>query len=169
MFETPQELDELQGLLDRSMAGAGPHLSSILSDERCLSALAVSQRLTGMRLLSVATVTADGRPLVGPVDGYFLHGAFHFSSARSSVRLRHLASRPAVSATHLPGESLAVTVHGRAELYELDDPERRALREAMLDHYLPLQGSAFEEWLDQADALGARIIPEKMFTFSLAE
>jgi hypothetical protein len=75
---------------------------------------------------------------------------------------------PAVSATHLPDESFAVTVHGRAEVYELTDLERGALRHAMLDHYLPLQGSAFEAWLDQADALGARIIPEKMFTFSLA-
>jgi hypothetical protein len=167
MFETPQELDDLQGLLDRSMAQAGGHLASIISPETRLSASALCQQLTGMRLLSVATVTADGRPLVGPVDSYFLHGAFHFSSSRTSVRLRHLAARPAVSATYLPGESLAVTVHGRAELYELNDPALSEQREAMLDHYLPLQGPAFEEWLDREDPLGARIIGEKMFTFSM--
>jgi hypothetical protein len=169
MLETPQELDELHALLEASMDSAGVHLASIISSERRLGASALCQQLIGMRLLSLATVTADGRPLVGPVDGYFLHGAFHFSSARTSVRLRHLAVRPAVSATHVPGDSLAVTVHGRAELYELNDPGHAALREAMLDHYLPLQGAAFEEWLDQADALGARIIPEKMFTFSLTD
>src|ERR1700738_5010058 len=60
-----------------------------------------------------------GRRLAGPVDGYFLHGTFWFSSGRNSVRMRHLAARPAVSATHLPGEELAVTVHGRADLFEV--------------------------------------------------
>ena len=40
------------------------------------------------------------------------------------------------------------------------------LRQAMLDHYLPRQGPEFETWLDELDALGARIVAEKMFTFS---
>ena len=80
--------------------------------------------------------------------------------------MRHLAARPAVSATHLPGEELAVTVHGRAGLFELSDPAHGELRQAMLDHYLPIQGPAFETWLDQANAIGARIAAEKMFTFS---
>jgi hypothetical protein len=82
--------------------------------------------------------------------------------------MRHLAARPAVSATHLPGEDLAVTVHGRAELFALSAPEGRELRQAMLDHYLPRQGPEFETWLDELDALGARIMAEKMFTFSTA-
>jgi hypothetical protein len=30
------------------------------------------------------------------------------------VRFRHIGKRPQVSATHLPGEELAVTVHGHA-------------------------------------------------------
>ena len=94
-----------------------------------------------MRLLVVATVTADGRPLTGPVDGYFLHGTFWFGSARNSVRMRHLAARPAVSATHLPGQELSVTVHGRAELFDLLDPAGDELRQAMLDYYLPTQGA----------------------------
>ena len=121
-----------------------------------------------MRLLVLATVTADGRPLAGPVDGYFLHGTFWFSSGRDAVRMRHLAARPACSATHLPGEELAVTVHGRAECFALDDPACGELRQAMLDEYLPKQGPAFEEWLDGVDAVGVRIVPEKMFTFHLA-
>jgi hypothetical protein len=82
--------------------------------------------------------------------------------------MRHLAARPHVSATHLPGEDLAVTVHGRAQLFPLQDPACAELRQAALDEYLPKQGPAFEEWLRNADALGARIEPEKMFTFHLA-
>ncbi len=167
MLENPAEIDHLQQLLDRSAAGAGPHLRGIITDERRLSAEQVIQRLQGMRLLTVATVTADGRPLVGPVDGYFLHGSFYFSSGRNSVRMRHLTARPAVSATHLAGEELAVTVHGRAELFDVRDPAHGELRQAMLDYYLPRQGPEFETWLDQLDAVGARIVAEKMFTLSM--
>jgi general stress protein 26 len=166
MHESPAELDRLQDLLDASMAAAGPHLSSIITDERRLTADDLTQRLQGMRLLVLATATADGRPLAGPVDGYFLHGSFWFSSGTDSVRMRHLAARPAVSATHLPGDELAVTVHGRAELCELRDAAGGELRQAMLDHYVPLQGAQFETWLDSIDGLAARIAPEKMFTFA---
>jgi hypothetical protein len=116
--------------------------------------------MQGMCLLVVATVTADGRPLVGPVDGYLLHGSFFFSSGRDSVRMRHLAVRPGVSGTHLPGEEFAVTVHGRAELFDMGDPAHGELRQAMLDHHLPQQGPAFETWLDRENPIGARIAAE---------
>jgi hypothetical protein len=149
MLETPEELDNLQQLLDRSMAGAGEHLRGIITGERRLSAAELAGRLQGMRLLAVATVTADGRPLAGPVDGYFLHGT--------------------VSAIHLPGEELAVTVHGRAELFEMRDPACAELRQAMLDWYVPRQGPEFESWLDALDAVAARIEPEKMFTFAMKD
>jgi len=166
VLETPEETARLQELLDASAAGAGPHLSGIVTGDRRLSAERLCARLTGMRLITVATVTADGRPLAGPVDGYFLHGAFWFSSARNSVRVRHLAARPAVTATYLDGEELAVTVHGRAELFDLDGPAGAGLRQAMLDHYLPLQGPAFEAWVDEVDGVGARIAAGKMFTYA---
>lgn len=167
MLENPAELRALQDLLDRSMADAGPHLRSIVTEERRLPADELCRRLQGMRLLVVATVTADGRPLAGAVDGYFIHGTFSFSSSTDAVRMRHLAARPAVSATHLPGESLAVTVHGTAELFDLHGPDGDDLRRAMLEHYLPVQGPAFAEWLANMDGLGARIVPERMFTFHL--
>lgn len=142
-------------------------MRDIITAERRLTAEQVCVKLHGMRLLTAATVTADGRPLTGAVDGYFLHGSWYFSSGRNSVRMRHLGVRPAVSATHLPGDELGITVHGRAELFELDDPAHGELRRAMLDHYLPLQGPSFETWLDEADAMGVRIIADKMFTFSM--
>jgi hypothetical protein len=80
--------------------------------------------------------------------------------------MRHLAARPAVSASYLPGDELGVTVHGRAELFDIRDPAHGELRQAMLDHYLPRQGPEFEVWLDEADSVGARIVAEKMFTFA---
>jgi nitroimidazol reductase NimA-like FMN-containing flavoprotein (pyridoxamine 5'-phosphate oxidase superfamily) len=168
MYETPEELRRLQALLDSSAEAAGDHLRDVITDERRLSAEQLSERLVGMVLLVLGTATADGRPLVGPVDGYFIHGSFYFSSGRRSVRMRHLAARPAVSATHLPSEALAVTVHGTADLFDIADPRRPELRQAMLEHYLPLQGPSFEEWLDSEDMLAARIDAQKLFTFQLA-
>ena len=168
MLETPEEVTRLQQVLDRSAAGAGEHLRGIITDERRLSATQLIERLQGMRLLIVATVTADGRPLAGPVDGYFLHGTFWFSSGRNSVRMRHLAARPAISATHVPGEELAVTVHGRAELLDLREAAGGELRQAMLVWYVPRQGPEFETWLNGLDAVAARIEPEKIFTFAMA-
>jgi hypothetical protein len=168
MLETSEELDRLQTVLDASMAGAGPHLRDIISDERRVDAQRLAERLQGLCLLVLATATADGRPLGGPVDGYFLHGTFWFSSGTQSVRMRHLAARPSVSATYLPGEDFAVTVHGRAECHPMHDAACAELRQAMLDAYVPKQGPAFEEWLANVDAIAARIEPAKIFTFQMA-
>ena len=101
------------------MARAGTHLARVITPERRLDAAAVCRRLEGMRLLTLATVTADGRPLAAPVDGIFYRGAFHFGTAPDAVRLRHVRARPDVSATHLDGETFAVTVHGRAGIIDI--------------------------------------------------
>ncbi|WP_344666118.1 pyridoxamine 5'-phosphate oxidase family protein [Catenulispora yoronensis] len=167
MLETTEELAALQSLLDQSIAAAGPHLRGIITEKRRLDAASLVGRLSGMRLITVATATADGRPLTGPFDGYFLRGSWWFSSGPDAVRIRHLRARPAVSATYLPGEEMSVTVHGRAELFDLHGPECADLRQAMLDFYLPKQGPAFQEWMDGlVGGVGVRIVASKMFTFS---
>ncbi|MEY9854503.1 hypothetical protein ABH935_000100 [Catenulispora sp. GAS73] len=166
MLETTEELAALQRLLDDSAAAAGPHMRDIITDDRRMDAGALAVRLQGMCLITVATVTADGRPLTGPFDGYFLHGSWWFSSGPEAVRIRHLKARPAVSATYLPGEELAVTVHGRAELFDLHGPECAELRQTMLDHYLPKQ-PGFQEWMEGlTGAFGVRVDARKLFTFS---
>ena len=142
MHESQADLAALQELLDRSYASAGAHLLSIHTPDRRLRAGQVAERLTGMCLLALATVTADGRPVVGPVDGIFYRGAFHFGSASDSLRFRHIRSRPQVSATHLPGEELAVTVHGRAALVDLRGGESAGLRETLLEVYVPRYGQS---------------------------
>lgn len=166
MHETTDDLAALQALLDRSYAAAGAHLRSIHTPERRLAAEQVAERLTGMRLLALATVTADGRPIVGPVDGIFLRGAFHFGSAPDSLRFRHIRRRPQVSATHLPGEELAITVHGRAVPVDVNGPEGAELRRTLLDIYLPRYGAEWEEMLD-AGAVYARIDADRMFTYHM--
>jgi nitroimidazol reductase NimA-like FMN-containing flavoprotein (pyridoxamine 5'-phosphate oxidase superfamily) len=166
MYETPEEIAALQSVLDRTYAAAGRHLLSIHTPERRLTAEQLVEQLQGMRLLTLATVTADGRPITGPVDGIFVHGAFHFGSAPDSARFRHIAKRPQVSATHLPGEELSVTVHGRATAVDVQAPEGTDVRRALLDIYVPRYGAEWEQFMDSGP-LFARIDAERMFTFSM--
>lgn len=166
MHETPADLTALQDLLDRSYAAAGRHLLSIITPQRRLSAEQVAERLTGICLLALATVTADGRPIVGPVDGIFFRGAFHFGSAPDSLRFRHIRRRPHVSATHLPGEELAVTMHGRALPIDVHSDAEAQLRQTLLDVYVPRYGPQWEEFLDSGPVY-ARIHADRMFTFHM--
>jgi Pyridoxamine 5'-phosphate oxidase len=165
MHETPEDLEAVQAVLDASYAQAGEHLLGIHDPERRLDAAGIAERLQGMVLLTLATVTADGRPITGPVDGIFYRGAFHFGSSPRSVRFRHIDRRPQVSATHLPSEELAVTVHGTAEPADTapDSPFRQVLR----DIYIPRYGAEWEQMLD-GGARYVRIAPRRMFAFHMS-
>ncbi|HSP27699.1 MAG TPA: pyridoxamine 5'-phosphate oxidase family protein, partial [Ilumatobacteraceae bacterium] len=168
MHERPDDLAELQAVLDRSYESAGPHLRGIATTDRRLDAGQLAERLTGMRLLVLATSTRDGRPINGPVDGIFYRGRFHFGSSPESLRYRHLRERPAVSATHLPGEFLAVTVHGDAEVIDVHAPEHAEFKQTVLDIYTPRYGDEWAAMLD-GGAWYARINASRMFTFSMPD
>jgi general stress protein 26 len=168
VLETPEDIETLQELLDASFAGAGPHLTNIIDPARRMSAQELVEHMQDMCLLTLATVTADGRPLTAPVDGYLLRGEFHFSTGSDAAKLAHLRARPQCSATWLPGEQMCVTVHGRAELYEILDSSRPEQKQAMLDYYLPRQGPSFEAWLNNSSPIGGRIRADKLFTFRSA-
>jgi nitroimidazol reductase NimA-like FMN-containing flavoprotein (pyridoxamine 5'-phosphate oxidase superfamily) len=166
VHETAEDLAALQELIDRSYERAGTHLLRILTPERRMTAEQVAERLDGVCLLSLATATADGRPIVGPVDGIFYRGAFHFGSAPDSVRFKHISKRPHVSATHLPAEELAVTVHGKAVLVDVASPEQAGFRSTLLEIYVPRYGEGWEKFLDSGVQF-ARIDADRMFTFQM--
>jgi uncharacterized pyridoxamine 5'-phosphate oxidase family protein len=173
VHETADDLRALQELLDRSYGTAGSHLKSIIRSDRRVSAEELASRLTGMRLLALATVTADGRPIVGPVDGIFFRGAFHFGTAPDAVRWRHICARPQVSATHLPREEFAVTVHGRAVPVDIRSDAGQDVRQTLLEVYVPRYGPQFERFLDGTGdgpeaPVYARIEARRMFTFQIA-
>jgi nitroimidazol reductase NimA-like FMN-containing flavoprotein (pyridoxamine 5'-phosphate oxidase superfamily) len=164
--ESDADLARLQALLDRGYAAAGPHLLRIHTPERRLDAAGIAERLTGMVLLALATAGADGTPVVGPVDGVFLRGSFHFGSSPDSLRARQIGRRPEVSATHIPGEELAVTVHGRAQPVDVGAAEGAELRESLLKIYVPRYGEEWEEFLDSG-VLYWRIDARRIFAFQM--
>jgi nitroimidazol reductase NimA-like FMN-containing flavoprotein (pyridoxamine 5'-phosphate oxidase superfamily) len=157
--ETPEDIAELQRLLDESHASAGAHLKEIFSDERRVSAADLPERLPGVQVLALATVTARGEPRVAPVDGHFYRGRFYFGSSERSLRFRHIRARPAVSATVTHGEEFAVVVHGRA--VEID--VRAEDDGGLVRHLAGVYGVDWEDW--GGDSPYARIDAEKMFTF----
>ncbi len=171
MHETAADIAALQALLDRTYDAAGAHLRGITTPERRVSAAALCEQLTGMTLLVLATVTADGRPIAGPVDGIFYRGAFHFGTSPHAVRARHIRARPQVSATHLPREEFAVTVHGRAVPVDIRAAEGIGLRETLLEIYVPRYGDEWEQFIDPPDSDKApvyfRIDADKMFSFQM--
>ena len=171
MHETPEDIAALQELLDRSYAVAGQHLRSITTPERRVPAAQLCEELTGMVLLVLATVTADGRPIAGPVDGIFYRGSFHFGTSPDAVRARHLRLRPQVSATHLPREGFAVTVHGRAVVIDVRSPEGAGLRDTLFEVYVPRYGDEWAKFLDPGPDGRApvyfQIIADRMFSFQM--
>ncbi|MEU4418415.1 pyridoxamine 5'-phosphate oxidase family protein [Nocardia salmonicida] len=116
MRETSEDLAELQALLEASLSSATSHLRSIIDGENTLTAAQLAQTLTGMCTLALSTVTAKGEPRISAVDGHFLHGRWHFGTARTAAKARHLAARPATSVAHLRGEDLGVFTHGAVEV-----------------------------------------------------
>jgi general stress protein 26 len=135
MLETTEEVTALQRLLDASHASSTEHLRDIITDERRLTARDVVALMTGMRVLSVATVTAAGEPRISAMDGHFLHATWTFSTSGTSAKARHLAARPAVSVAHVDGERLALFSHGRVELMRPADPDWDEILGHWTDHY----------------------------------
>ncbi|HET9647518.1 MAG TPA: pyridoxamine 5'-phosphate oxidase family protein [Microlunatus sp.] len=142
MFETPDELARLQALLDASHARSTDHLRGIIHDDRTLTASHIAGLLTGMKVITAATVTAHGEPRISAMDGHFLHGTWTFSTSRTSAKARHLAARPAISVAHVDGEALAVFSHGR--VVELSGDELAAVDSHWTAHY----GSSPLSWGD---------------------
>jgi len=116
MRETPEELRELQALLDASLARSSAHLRSIIHAGTTLTAEQLTEVLTGMCTLALSTVTAKGEPRISGADGHFLHGRWHFGTAAGAAKARHLAARPAASVAHMRGEDLGVFAHGTVEI-----------------------------------------------------
>lgn len=167
VYESEEDLAWLQSLLDRSYDRAGEHLRSITTPARRIPATELGGLLPGVQVLDVATVTADQRPRVGPVDGLFFRGRFYFGSSKTSLRYRNLQARPEVSVAHTRGEEISVVVHGTAHLFSLDDPDQEGFREYCYEVYVPRYGAGWKEFARSKDIFYALVEPELMFTFRM--
>lgn len=147
MRETAEELNELQALLDASLSRSTTHLRSIIA-ERTMTAEQLTQVLTGMCTLALSTVTAKSEPRISGVDGHFLHGRWHFGTARSAAKACHLAARPAASVAYLRGEDLGVFTHGTVEILNPEDGEPVADWPDLLAYFKDFYGDDAFDWDD---------------------
>ena len=146
--ETPEEIENLQQLLDDSDTNAGDHLRLIFGGANRLSAGDLVAKLDGIIEVHLATLTRDGSPLVAPIDAIFLHGKVFVSIAVTAVRSRLLRLDPRVSASYTDG-SFAFIVHGRAIEIPEDSDAAREFLEVARELYVALYGPGWLTFHEQ--------------------
>lgn len=161
MRETAAELKALQKLIDKSHKRIGRHMGAITHPGKySLSAKQVVKLLEGMKTVAVAAPAPNGDPLVAPMDGWFLHGKFYFSSAGDSVRIRGLRKRPRASIAYFEGEKFLINAHGPVTLMFKGHRSVREIDGIFEAHY---GGSAFD-WSDEG--VYVRLDADRFFTYS---
>jgi hypothetical protein len=163
MNESTAELDELQALLDGTFARSSQHLRSIMTPERRLDARRLVDLLTGIAVLNVASVTARGEPRISALDGHFLHGHWHATTAGDSPKARQWLARPAVSAAYTPRDGFGVFCHGRMQFL---DPGSSAYEELEV-HCVRTYGQSPRAW--GSDIVYLRIEPTWFVAFAMTD
>ncbi|ALG15371.1 pyridoxamine 5'-phosphate oxidase family protein [Kibdelosporangium phytohabitans] len=164
MRETPEELRELQALLDASLTRSTAHLRSIINAEQTLTAEQLTQVLSGMCTLALSTVTATGEPRISGADGHFLNGRWLFGTARDAAKARHLAARPAASVAHMRGEDLGVFTHGTVEILNPRDGEAAADWPELVAYLKEFYGADGFDW--DNEVVYFRLRPHWMTVFA---
>jgi uncharacterized pyridoxamine 5'-phosphate oxidase family protein len=160
MFESEDDVRELQALIDRTFARANPHLKSIVTPKRRLTARQVVRYLQGTKHVAFATVNERGEPRVAPLDGVFIRGRFTVGTGGGAARLRHLRANPACSATHMDGDAIGIVVHGHATIFGRGDDGVEEIEPVWRDIY----GSSPLEWGEGVVLM--RIEPTSMWAYA---
>lgn len=149
MLESAADLVWLQALLDRSYVHAGKHLRSIFTENARLTAAEVTGALTGIFEMHLATIAADGAPLVAPVDAVFFRGKVWFGFPPAALRSRLVRRDPRVSASYTRGESFAFIVHGVAREVLESDPFFAAYSDYITELYVKAYGPGWIKWREK--------------------
>ncbi|TME77661.1 MAG: pyridoxamine 5'-phosphate oxidase family protein [Chloroflexi bacterium] len=161
MRETAKELATLQALIDRSLKSTGPHMKGIIHPGKySLNAKQVVKLIDGMKTIAVAAPAPNGDPLVAPMDGWFLHGKFFFSSSGDSIRVKGLRTRPRASIAYFEGERFLINAHGPVELMFKGHPDVSEIDAIFDRHY----GSSAFDWSDEG--VYVRLDADRFFTYS---
>lgn len=168
MYETREELDWMQALLDRSFGEAGGHLVSIMTPDKRLNARQIARYLQGTKHIALATVSSRHEPRVSPVDGLFLHGRFHFGTGATALRTRHLRRNAAASLVHMVGEQIAIIVHGTATIVEPTDREAREIDKVWQEIYgfSALDPAVWQSQDLSPEIVFARVEPRTMLAYA---
>lgn len=160
MYETSEEIEQLQALLDRSIEQAGTFLRE--SFEMPAHSLSVQQLLhlwQGLQTVALATATKKGHPLVSPIGALLYHGRFYIPTVATALRTQHVLQRPAVSFTYYQDNDLAVIAHGESTVIRPDDPQFAALEAFQRE----MSGSSVLEW---GEGIFLHVTPRVIYTYA---
>jgi len=163
MRETPADVTALQDELDASAALGGEHLRRIFEEDRRPSASELCERLGGILEVHVACVTAEGAPLVAPIDGLVYRGRLWLGFAGQSIRAGIVRRDPRISVSY-NDRGMALILHGRLVLRPHgSEPD-------FLDHlkaqYTLQYGEWWPQWFDSqdhSDDVGGYVEPRRIF------
>lgn len=160
MYETPEEIQHLQTLLEGSIEWAGEFLrSSFEMPAHSLSARQMVHLWQGLQTVAFATATKKGDPLVAPIGALLFHGRFYIPTVASALRTRHVLQRPAVSFTFYQGNDVAVIVHGEAEVIRSNNADFGALEAFQRE----MSGSSVQEW---GEGVFLHSMPRVIYTYA---
>jgi len=160
MYETPEDIQNLKALLDRSIEQAGAFLrQSFEIPDHCLSARQLVHHWQGLQTVALATVTQKGEPRVAPIGALLLRGRFYSPTVAQAVRTKHVLRHPAISFTYYQGNELAVIVHGEATVMRPDHPDFAAVESFQRE----MSGHSVLEW---GEGVFLQLIPSTIYTYA---
>lgn len=160
MYETPEDLLNLQALLDQSIAQAGTFLrESFQMPTHSLSARQLVNLWQGLHTLAFATVSAQREPRVAPISALLFHGRFYIPTVATAARTRHVMRQPAVSFTYFQGDDLAIIAHGTATIIRPDHINFAALEALQREG----SGQSVQEW---GEGVFLQTAPAVLYTFA---
>ncbi len=160
MYETSEDLLNLQALLDRSIEQAGAFLrESFQMPAHSLSARQLVHLWQGLHTIAFATVSAQGEPRVAPISALLFHGRFYIPTVATAARTRHVIRQPAVSFTYFQGNDLAIIAHGTATIIRPDHMDFAALESLQRES----SGQSVQAW---GEGVFLRIAPAMLYTFA---
>ncbi len=143
MYETDEDMQRLQTLLDESIGQAGLFLrQSFQMPEHSLSARQLVRLWQGTQTVALATVTRRGEPRVAPIGALLWRGRFYIPTVASAARVGHISRQPAISFTHYQENGLAIILHGEAAIIQPDHPDFAALETFQRE----ISGQSVREW-----------------------
>jgi uncharacterized pyridoxamine 5'-phosphate oxidase family protein len=135
VFETDEEILELQRLFDETMMSASPLMRNVVNPRQRLSAHQVAAYLQGTKRVAFVAVGPEREPHLSPLDALFIHGRFTMSTDARADKVRHLRSNPHCSAVHMDADRIAVVASGLVEWMPRDHPDHEVIHRTWTEVY----------------------------------
>ncbi len=162
MYETPEDIQLFQALLDRSIAQAGAFLrQSFEMPEHSLSAEQLIHLWQGLQTVAFATTTAQGEPRVAPIGALLLRSRFVIPTLAQAIRTKHVLRHPAISFTYYQGNDVAVIAHGSAEVVRPDHADFAEFEAFQRE----MSGTSVLNW---GEGVFLLVIPRVIYTYARA-